>query len=65
MLLCAVVLSVLCTLLTGLFLVSIAWTHRPDLSIVEIIKEAVRELIRTIVKAVRYSGGGKESEKSL
>ena len=58
-------LCVLCILLTGLFLVSITWTHRPDLSIVEIIKEAVREILRTIktiFKAVRCSGGGKESE---
>ena len=58
-------LCVLCILLTGLFLVSITWTHRPDLSAVEILKEAVREIfrkIRSIVKAVRYSGGGKESE---
>lgn len=55
-------LCALCILLTGLFLVSITWTHRPDLSIVEIIKEAVRELIKTIFKVVRCRGGGKESE---
>jgi len=56
------VLCALCILLTGLFLVSITRTHRPDLSIVEILKEAVREILRKIVNAVRYYGGGKESE---
>jgi hypothetical protein len=41
MLLCAAVLFLL---LTGVLLVSITWTHRPDLSVFDILREAVREI---------------------
>ena len=31
-------------LLTGLFLVAITWTHRPDLSVGDILREIIREI---------------------
>lgn len=44
---------------SGIFVfifVSIVWTHRPDLSIVDIIVLAVREIGEIIMKAGRCSG---------
>ena len=41
MLLCAAVLFLL---LAGVLLVSITWTHRPDLSVLDILRELVREI---------------------
>ena len=62
-LLCVAVLFIA---LTGVLLVSIAWTHRPDLSVFDILREAVQEIRKTITKADREKpGSGKESERSL
>ena len=45
---------------------SITWTHRPDLSVFDILREAVHEIRESIMKVDRENpGNGKESEKSL
>ena len=42
---------------------SIAWTHRPDLSVFDILREAAHEIRKTIKTADReISGSGKETE---
>ena len=42
-------------LLFGVIFVSIVWTHRPDLSVIDILREAVKE--------IKKSGAGKDRQK--
>ena len=42
-------------LLFGVIFVSIVWTHRPDLSVLDIMREAVKE--------IKKSGAGKNRQK--
>ena len=61
--LAALLAAALLGAITFSLLVSIAWTHRPDLSVFDILKEMVQEIRKTIMKAGREkTGGGKESE---
>ena len=51
---CVIVLivfpAVVFILLSGLIIVSIAWTHRPDLSVSDILREAVFEIKKKICR---------------
>ena len=47
------VLAAVFTLLPGLILfVSIVWTHRPDLSLIDILREVIKE-IKSVVESTR------------
>lgn len=52
-------------LLTGLFIVSITWTHRPDLSVGDILRETLLEIfgIRKNESWQRSSGKDRENEQ--
>ena len=52
-------------LLTEFFIVSITWTHRPDLRVGDILREILREIfgIRKNESWQRYSGKERENEQ--
>lgn len=43
-------------LISGIILVSIAWTHRPDLSAFDILREAVKEIKISMCRKPRQKG---------
>ena len=51
---CVIVLiafpAVFFILLSGIIIVSIAWTHRPDLSVADILREAIDEIKNRICR---------------
>ena len=60
MLLLIVILAavvILPLLLSGVIIVSIAWTHRPDLSVGDILREAIFEIENTMSRKIRKNRG--------
>ena len=53
------VLAAVFTLLPGLILfVSIVWIHRPDLSLIDILREVIKEIKNAIAETQSLSGKG-------
>ena len=46
-------------LISGTILVSITWTHRPDLSVFDILRETMKEIKNSICWKLRQKGNRK------
>ena len=61
MVIITLVLVAVLILLPGLFFVSLVWTHRPDLGLLIILRDAIQEIKNTFI-AEKKSLSGKEKE---